>query len=89
MPDLHQPLMTFPCRFALKAMGPAGRGLEAAVFEIVSRHAEGIDETAMAVRASRGGNWVAVTLTFEARSQAQLDAIYRELSAHELVTWAL
>lgn len=85
----HETLLTFPCRFAIKAMGPAKRGLEAVVVEIVSRHAAGVDETALSVRESRGGNWIAVTLTFEAHSKPQLDAIYRELSAHELVAWAL
>lgn len=89
MSDPQETLMTFPCRFPIKAMGPAGRGLEAVVVEIVSRHAEGVDETAITVRESRGGKWIAVTLTFEAHSKPQLDAIYQELSAHELVAWAL
>jgi uncharacterized protein len=89
MSEPQETLLTFPCRFPIKAMGPAGRGLEAVVVEIVSRHAEGVDETAITVRESRGGKWIAVTLTIEAHSKPQLDAIYQELSAHELVAWAL
>jgi uncharacterized protein len=89
MSDPQETLLTFPCRFPIKAMGPAGRGLESVVIEIVSRHAEGVDETAISVRESRGGKWIAVTLTIEAQSKPQLDAIYQELSAHELVAWAL
>jgi putative lipoic acid-binding regulatory protein len=89
MSEPQETLLTFPCRFPIKAMGPAGRGLEAVVIEIVSRHAEGVDETAITVRESRGGKWIAVTLTIEAHSKPQLDAIYQELSAHELVAWAL
>jgi len=41
------------------------------------------------LRESRGGKWVSVTLVIEATSKAQLDAIYRELSAHEKVVWAI
>ena len=82
-------LFEFPCQFPLKAMGRAGCDFESVVVEIVSRHAPGIDATAMSIRPSRGGKWIAVTLTIEAQSKPQLDAIYRDLSAHELVVWAL
>jgi putative lipoic acid-binding regulatory protein len=32
---------------------------------------------------------MAVTLTIEATSKAQLDAIYSDLTAHEHIVWAL
>lgn len=80
---------SFPCSFPIKAMGRAGQGLEALVLEIVGRHAPEVDAGALTVRASRGGQWISVTVTIEARDMPQLDAIYRELSAHELVVWAL
>ncbi|MTW20256.1 YbeD family protein [Allochromatium palmeri] len=89
MSEHPETLLTFPCRFPIKVMGPAGRGLESVVVEIVSRHVADVDETAVSVRESRGGKWIAVTLTIEAQSKPQLDAIYQELSAHELVAWAL
>lgn len=87
--DLTETLFEFPCQFPLKALGRADCGLEAVVIDIVSRHAPGVDPTEMTTRPSRGGKWIAITLTFEAQSKPQLDAIYRELSAHELVKWAL
>ena len=37
----------------------------------------------------RFSSFSSVTVSFEAQSQAQLDAIYRELTAHELVLMAL
>lgn len=89
MPDAQETLLEFPCRFPVKAMGRADSGLESLVVEIISRHAPGFDETAISIRPSRGGKWIAVTVTIEAESKPQLDAIYRELSAHELVVWAL
>lgn len=79
----------FPCLFPIKAMGRAGDGFEAVVLEIVRRHAPGLDADALTVRQSSGGKWLAVTVTIEAESRAQLDAIYRELSGHERVVWAI
>jgi uncharacterized protein len=82
-------LLEFPCRFPIKAAGRAGVGFEALVVEIVRRHAPDLDETLVSVRESSGGRWVSVTLIVQATSKGQLDAIYRDLSAHEHVVWAL
>lgn len=82
-------LLQFPCRFPIKAMGRADADMEAIVVEIVGRHAPGFDAAAVRVRASSGGKWLAVTVTIEAESRAQLDAIYQDLTAHESVVWAL
>lgn len=84
-------LLEFPCRFPIKAMGAASAEADfaALVVEIVARHAPGIDETAVSVRSSAGGKWMSVTVVVEAQSRDQLDAIYQDLSAHELVVMAL
>ena len=37
------------------------------------------------MRPSSKGNYLAVTCTFRALSQAQVDAMYRELTAHPMV----
>jgi putative lipoic acid-binding regulatory protein len=87
--DRDATLLEFPCAFPIKAVGRADIGFEALVVEIVSRHAPGLDQSTVKVRASSGGNWISVTLTIEATSKAQLDAIYRDLSTHARVAWAL
>ncbi|NEX20484.1 DUF493 domain-containing protein [Thiorhodococcus mannitoliphagus] len=89
MSDEQETLFEFPCRYPIKAMGRADSGLETLVVEIVERHAPGIDETAVSVQPSSGGKWISVTVVIEAQSKPQLDAIYRDLSAHELIAWAL
>lgn len=90
MPDAQdETLFEFPCRFPIKAMGRAGEDFEALVIEIVSRHAPDLDPSTLSTRSSNGGKWLAVTLIIEARDKPQLDAIYRDLSAHERVVWAL
>ena len=82
-------LLQFPCTFPIKAMGAADSDIEATVLEILSRHAPDLAPDAVTTRLSSGGRWLAVTARVRAQSQAQLDAIYRELTAHELVVYAL
>jgi uncharacterized protein len=87
--DVPETLLSFPCRFSIKAMGLANSDFESLVVEIVSRHVDQPEETGVRTRYSRGGKWVSVTLTIEARSREQLDTIYRDLSSHELVVWVI
>jgi len=70
-------------------MGLATDDFDALVAEIVIRHVGGINEGAVAIRASRNGKYVSVTVTFRAQGQDQLDALYRELSGHERILMVL
>jgi putative lipoic acid-binding regulatory protein len=70
-------------------MGRAEEGFDLMIFGIVRRHSPGLGEAAVKSRLSTGGRYMAVTVTIEAMSQGQLDAIYRELSSHERVMMAL
>ncbi|MCC7120669.1 MAG: DUF493 domain-containing protein [Gammaproteobacteria bacterium] len=81
--------LTFPCDFPLKIMGRAAPDFDSLVVAIVRRHVGSVREGAISVRASRGGNYVAVTVTVQADSQDQLDALYRELSSHERILMVL
>lgn len=87
--DGERELLRFPCDFPIKVMGEAEPGFEALVVGIVRRHAPDLGEGAVSVRGSRGGRYLAVTLIVRAESRAQLDAIYRELSAHPRVLMSL
>ena len=89
MTDTAETLLKFPCTFPIKAMGAADSPIEAAVAEILRRHAPDFDIETLTTRASSGGKWLAVTAQIRAESKAQLDAIYQELTAHELVVYAL
>jgi putative lipoic acid-binding regulatory protein len=79
----------FPCVFPIKAVGKADEDFALLVADIVRRYAPELDEAAIKLRRSRSGKWMAVTVTVEAVSKEQLDAIYRDLSGHERVVWAL
>ena len=81
--------LEFPCRFPLKIMGAAVPEFSEQVSRIVVRHAPDTGDEAFTQRASSGGRYLAITVVVEARSQEQLDALYRELTACELVTMVL
>ena len=70
--------LEFPAEFPLKVIGQ-GEGFEAWVLAVVRKHVPGLPEGASRARPSSGGTYLAVTVTFTATSQAQLDTLYAEL----------
>lgn len=81
----RQTLIEFPCDFPLKIMGARVDDFAQTIACVVIKHAPEFDAARMAMRPSRAGNYLALTCTVRATSQAQLDALYRELSAHPMV----
>ena len=73
-------LLQFPCDFPIKVVGHQHADFEAQVVSRVRQHVPDLGEGAVRNRPSHGGKYLAVTVTVRATSQAQLDAIYRELS---------
>jgi putative lipoic acid-binding regulatory protein len=82
-------LLDFPCSFPIKAMGRQSDKFEAIVSGIVNRHAQLWPDEPIRSVPSKAGNFVSVTVTVEAQSKAQLDAIYQELTDCEQVLMAL
>ena len=89
MSDEEDTLLEFPCDFPIKAFGHDTGDFGALVMELVRQHAPETGEEAMHTRPSRGGRYVAVTVTVRAHSRAQLDSIYHALTAEERVLVAL
>ncbi len=83
--EARQSLLEFPCDFPIKIMGARVDGFAQAVIEVVLRHAPDFDPAGVEMRPSSKGNYLAVTCTFRAVSQPQVDAMYRELTAHPMV----
>ncbi len=81
--------MKFPCVFPVKVMGANQEDFEDLVVAIINKHASLAKEKLIANRVSRNGRFVSITVHVQAESQAQLDAMYRELSAHERVLMML
>ena len=82
-------LLRFPTAFPIKAMGRREEGFAQAVLEIILKHAPDFVGKTMEMRPSKNGNFLSVTATINAQSKAQLDDIYRALTAHPAVLMAL
>lgn len=89
MSDSDQKLLEFPCVFPIKVMGKKNEEFDLEVITIVRRHVPDLGEAAVKSRDSRNGRFVSLTITINATSQAQLDAIYVELTRHPSVLMAL
>ncbi|NOT86388.1 MAG: DUF493 domain-containing protein [Methylococcaceae bacterium] len=87
--DDETTLLEFPCQFPIKVMGKGDVEFELLVIELISEHIDNLDPSAVKRRPSKSGNYLAITVTIEAISKKQLDAIYQSLSAHPLVLMAL
>jgi len=81
----REALLEFPCDFPLKIMGATDTGFAQAIVEVVLKHAPNFDPASVEMRPSKAGNYLSLTCTVRAVSQQQLDALYRELTAHPMV----
>ena len=85
MTEERTTLLEFPCKFPIKIMGARVDDFAQVVLEVVLTHAPDFDAATMQMRPSAKGNYLAITCTVNATSQAQLDALYREMSSHPMV----
>jgi len=88
MQETESPLK-FPCDFPIKVMGRSDSGFEAKALGIVRRHVSGFEADNMRSAASRKGNYLSVTFTVRVSGRAQLDDLYRELTACKAVLMVL
>lgn len=88
-PIRRESLLVFPTEFPIKIMGRRETDFAQGVAEIVLRHAPDFDPTTMEMRPSSKGKYLGLTVTIQARSQEQLDALYIELNAHPAVVMIL
>ena len=84
-----RPALEFPTAFPIKVMGRRTDDFAQAIVDVVLRHAPDYDASTLEMRTSREGNYLSVTATIVATSREQLDALYRELTSHPLVTMVL
>lgn len=78
----------FPCSFPVKVMGLNIEEFQAVVLSIFRKHV-GEGKFSCTQRASSSDKYLSLTVTFTAESRDQLDALYEELNAHELVLMTL
>ncbi len=88
MPELDS-VISYPLEFPIKVMGLNQPGFLPAMTAVFRKHAPDFDPSTIVSRPSREGKYVSLTMSIMARSREQLDALYRELSDHPMVTMAL
>lgn len=89
MTDEKPELLEFPCSFALKVMGINADDYPGFVLEVAQKHVAGLDRDCISSRLSKNEKYVAVTLTFLAQNQQQIDNIYLELNASDRTKMAI
>ena len=57
--------------------------------EVVKAHSPDYDPATVEMRSSREGKYLSLTITVKARSQEQLDNLYRDLCDHQMVSMVL
>lgn len=81
-------MLHFPCAYPLKIMGNNSEAFTAAV-QIICEKYVSPDQIHYSRRLSRGDKYLSITATCIVQSKKQLDQIYQELKAQELVLFAL
>ncbi len=82
-------LLDYPARFPLKVFGNQSEDFEAIVVDLVRARIPQAEHIEIKRRSSKGGKYVALTLTFTAYTQQQLEDIYRDLYDCEHVVMSL
>ena len=88
-PEETPSLLIFPCVFPIKVMGRREDGFAQAVADVVRRHAPDFHPDTIEMRSSKNARYLSLTVTLNARSREQLDALYSELSKHPMVMMVL
>lgn len=84
-----EPALSFPCDIPVKILGRNAPEFRAAALGILRAHYEDIDVQRVRERESGGGNYLSLTVVVRAESRAQIDAVYRELTAHSDIMMVL
>ena len=82
-------LIDYPSRFPLKVFGKPSADFEATVVGLVRARCPQAEHIEVKRRDSRGGKYLALTLTFTVHTQQQLEDIYQDLYDCEQVVMSL
>lgn len=82
-------LIEYPSQFPIKVMGRNHPELAQTLTAIVLQYDPQFDPATVEMRPSSSGNYLGLTFTVLATSREQLDALYRALHGHEMVSVVL
>lgn len=87
--DTTETLIEFPCDFPIKVMGETHADFTAQIIQTIQKVLPTFDAKKIEMRGSSGGKYISLTCTVHVTSKPQLDNIYRAISAHPMVKFAL
>ena len=82
-------LLEYPVRFPLKVFGKDTVDFESVVVDLVRKRIPEAEHIEISQRRSKGGKYVALTLTFTVHTQKQLEDIYQDLYHCDQVVMSL
>lgn len=82
-------LIEYPSDFPIKVMGKHHPEFAQTLTAVVLEFDPDFDPTTVEMRPSKGGNYMGLTFTVKATSREQLDALYRALHGHPMVSIVL
>jgi putative lipoic acid-binding regulatory protein len=88
-PVSDESILEFPCEIPIKVFGRNEPRFRDAVLEVVRSHFPGVTEDSVSERQSKADRYLSLTITVNAESRDQIDAVFTELSSHEHVIMVL
>ena len=90
-PDIppEDSLIEYPSDFPIKVMGKKHPDFTQLLTDLVLQFDPVLDPATVEIRPSKNGNYIGLTFTVRATSREQLDALYRALHAHPMVSVVL
>lgn len=82
-------LLEYPGRFPLKVFGKDSDDFESIVVDLIRARIPEAEHIEISRRQSKGGKYLALTLTFTVYTQQQLEDIYQDLYRCEQVVMSL
>ena len=82
-------LLEFPCDLPIKVFGRNVEGFRDVVVDIVSAHCLAPPADQIREQLSRNNGYTSLTITIQADSREQVDALYQELCASEDIMMVL
>ncbi len=85
----EESLIKYPCHFPIKIVGLYTASYKEMIMALVRIHAPDVSDEQVKERYSKNKKYLSLSITVNAQSREQLDAIYCALTACEQVSWVL
>jgi putative lipoic acid-binding regulatory protein len=84
-----KPLLEFPCDYPIKIIGRSSDNFDSRIITIINRHQEKPFEGELRKTDSKEKNYQSITVTIQATSKEQLQALFDDLKKDEDVVMVL